>query len=115
MQSIRISQAFDRGDFLACDLAYGRDTGSLGNAIDQNSARAALSFAAAIFGTRKVEFVPKNEKERTLRIDGHVRLCTVYQEIHEFILNLYLAIAVALRPVTSYNRTMRPFFFGARF
>src|SRR5207253_3118512 len=61
-------EAFDGRDFLRADGAARREARTHGHAVDEHGARAALAFAAAVFGAGEREVVAQHAEERTRRI-----------------------------------------------
>ena len=58
MQTLSIRQTFNRRDLFAADRTHRSQAGSMRHSVDQNSASAALAFAASVFRARQVELVP---------------------------------------------------------
>ena len=55
MQPAIAFQPFDRGDLFPLCETHGRTAGSDGHTVEQDGARAALTFSAAILGAGKIE------------------------------------------------------------
>ena len=80
MQSPVLLQPFDSRDFFLPDLANRSKAGVRWRAIDQNRARAALAFAAAVFGAREIEPIAKDGEQRIVGGNLGMTNCAVHPQ-----------------------------------
>jgi hypothetical protein len=83
--TVRTGEAFDRRDFFAVQIADRRLAGPHGaSSLDQNGASAALSDAAAIFGSHETEPIPQHPKQGGVRrgVINFVKAAIDFQRRH---------------------------------
>src|SRR5215475_10313748 len=68
MQAPVFSQVLNCGDGLSFGFGYGSKTRAVRRTVNEDGARAALAFAAAVFGAGEIELFAKNGEQRGLRI-----------------------------------------------
>jgi len=78
MQLAVLLDALDGDDFLAADIAGVRDARFRCHAVDQDSARAALTFAAAVLAARQVELVAQHVQKAPLAVHIQPEVLPVY-------------------------------------
>ncbi len=71
-------KAFDRDYLVIADQADLRAAGAFGDSVDEDGARAALAFAAAVFGAGQVELVAEDGEQGPLRVRVDLAKDAVY-------------------------------------
>jgi hypothetical protein len=70
MQAFASGEAFDGGDGFACGEAGGGEAGGDGLAVEEDSAGAALPFAAAVLGSGEAEIFAEDVEEGSVGVGG---------------------------------------------
>ena len=86
MEARGIRKALNGQDLLARDRAHRCDARTRCGSIDENRTRAALSFSAAVLGSREVEVIPKYVQKRRVRFHTYPMGPAVHEKIHASIL-----------------------------
>jgi hypothetical protein len=80
MQCTVTFETFDRHDLLACSGGQRGEAGPHGFSSEQYGAGSALTFAAAVLGSRQLQLIAQDPQQGLLGRGGHRVLFTVYRK-----------------------------------
>jgi hypothetical protein len=81
MKATRFFESFDGGNFLSQRGANRSDARASGAVIDQHGAGSALTFAATVLASRKVQVIAQQAEKRTVEIGFDRNRLPVYIEL----------------------------------